>query len=364
MNKVVGILSMQRVCNYGSFLQAYALKNILKNNGAKDVYFIDIESGKLLLSSKKLFLTRVMNIFNILITGKLFSRIKDKHFIRILNRKFVTEYYPMLELEKNNPTHFDLVVIGSDEVFNCCQYTPWGYTKQLYGNINNVDKVISYAASFGHTRYEQLENFHITKEISYSLQHLSKISVRDLNSFNIIEKLTRQKPYIHLDPVLMYDFSKEIEQLEPVNLTNYVIIYTYQGRINDKTEIKKIKEFAQNKKIISIFSRYDWCDESIIPDTPFDVLNWFKNADCIITDTFHGTIFSIITRREFWTIIRNSNKEKISFLLKRFNLENRSINLKDRDFTFNDSKIDYEGVNRIINDERIKSYDYIKESLK
>lgn len=91
-----------------------------------------------------------------------------------------------------------------------------------------------------------------------------------------------------------------------------MLIYSYQGRISNKDEIKKIVEFAKLKglRLISVFCRYNWCDKAIIPDTPFDVLAWFKGASFVVTDTFHGTIFSVITHRSFCSLIRNDNEQK------------------------------------------------------
>lgn len=365
-NKTVGILSMQRVINYGSFLQAYALKQLLLTNGAEDVSFIDIRPGKQLpgyeaIGMKYLF-KKAIKLFSLLLPGKLSVRLRDHIFMKQLGMRFTRDYFPMLGLERPAPTHYDLVVIGSDEVFNCCQMSSWGYTPQLYGDIPNAEKVISYAGSFGHTIYEQLKFFKIDSEIADTLKKVSAISVRDSNSADIITKLTGVHPLIHLDPVLIYDFSKEIENSTKSNRKNYIIVYSYQGRITDKQEVLTIRKFAkeQNKRLISIFCQYDWCDETIVPDTPFDVLPWFKGADYIVTDTFHGTIFSIITERPFVTLIRNSNKQKISYLLDKLKLQNRIVT-----DTVQIPKVliqipNYSDTRMIIQSEKCKTNDYLQ----
>ena len=334
MGKKVGILSMQRVINYGSFLQAYALKQLLLQNGADEVYFIDIEKGRELpgfeYSKSQSKWYKLKRLLQIIFTGLLFQKIRDRKFSKRL-RKSIEDCFPILELDKVAPKEFDLVVIGSDEVFNCCQPAPWGYTLQLYGKVLNARKVISYAGSFGHTRYEQLVQLGIDKEIGETMKTMAAISVRDQNSYDIVEKLTGIKAEMHLDPVLIYGYEKEITERKINYPEKYMVVYSYQGRIKDKKEIKEITSFAKEHKLklISIFCRYDWCDEAIIPETPFDVLGWFKGAEYVVTDTFHGTIFSIITGRKFVTLVRKkatvTNEEKVSSLLRQLGLEERGV---------------------------------------
>ena len=121
-------------------------------------------------------------------------------------------------------------------------------------------------------------------------------------------------------------------------------------------------------KLISIFCRYDWCDEAIIPETPFDVLGWFKGAEYVVTDTFHGTIFSIITGRKFVTLVRKSgrvtNREKISSLLRQLELEERcvGVNMKMLRCKFGDG-IDWNGCDEILLRNRLYSRKYLERVI-
>src|SRR5699024_10095082 len=107
--------------------------------------------------------------------------------------------------------------------------------------------------------------------------------------------------------------------------------YAYRNRLNNK-EKTAIINFAKkkNKKIIGLGGYQDFVDE-YINATPFELLAYVKNADYVITDTFHGTIFSIISHRKFVSFIRKSkdgsygNQEKMEDLLQRFNLIHRAI---------------------------------------
>lgn len=361
-SKVVGILSMQQVLNYGSFLQAYALKQLLLQSGTDEVHFIDINPGYILrgFESATKF-GRALRAIKLCLTGRLPSKIRELKFDNKM-RASIARNLSTLGLDEQSPKEFDVAVIGSDEVFNCCQVSSWGYTTQLYGNIPEAKKVISYAGSFGHTTYEQLVDLGIDQEIGDTLKTMSAISVRDQNSYEIVEKTAGIKPEIHLDPVLIYGYEKEIKQRTVAYSEKYMIVYSYQGRINDRDEINEIVSFASTKrlKLISIFCRYDWCDEAVIPDTPFDVLAWFKSAEYIVTDTFHGTIFSVITHRPFFSLVRSSNRQKLGYLLEKLGLRERGNNSLSSEMELH---IDYNLVEEVLKQERERTRGYLRSMI-
>lgn len=358
---------MQKVLNYGSYLQAYALKQMLLNNGANSVSFIDIKKGKP-LPGFELKERNLKDIFSRLIevvsAGKLASCFRDYLFIRKVYRSIIANF-DILGLNSPLPKRFDLVVIGSDEVFNCCQKSEWGYDLQLYGDIPEADKVISYAGSFGHTTLEQLYELGISDEIGKTMSSMEAISVRDQNSKEIVERITGRVPDVHLDPVLIYGYKKEIEYICDDIEEEYVLIYSYHTRINDPVEIDKICKFAHSKglKLFSVFCRYDWCDKAIIPDSPIEVLKWFKKATHVITDTFHGTIFSIITHSSFCTIIRDSNLQKLSSLLSHLKLSDRKLDNTQCIDDVLSQNIDYTMTEEILDSHRKISQDYLVRHL-
>lgn len=354
-NPSVGILSMQRVINYGSFLQAYALKQLLKQNGAGAVYFIDIIPGRILVensdANKNKWIRYAKKLIGLVSSSRFISRIKTFFYSRKLAKTIESSWH-MLDLQSKPDSPLDLIVIGSDEVFNCCQGVSWGYTTQLFGDIpKSVAKdIISYAGSFGYTDYKMLKSYSIDLEVATHLNKLKSISVRDENSASIVERLTGKFPFVHVDPVLAYGYENEIAEFKEAPFPEpYMVIYSYQGRISDKLEIEAIRRYARanNLKLVSIFSRYDWCDIYALPDTPIEVLRWFKYADCIVTDTFHGTIFSIITESRFVSLLRPSNKNKLGFLLKQLGLSDRASGASDMQVKLS-QKPDYKDCNSIL----------------
>ena len=363
----ISILSMQKVINYGSFMQAYALHSIIKDVTSENPCFVDIKSGKKIIQYTKF--DKIKSILKSIARGLFFEKIKDRKYLNTLKQQFEQSFFKILDLQNEyNDNNYDYCVIGSDEVFHCCQNTPWGFTKQLYGDVRNASKVISYAGSFGATTIELIKSYGLEKEIVDSLKKLRAISVRDKNSYEIIKELLPQANiYQHVDPVLLYDFSSKMhESSEIYPSEDYLVVYSYTGRINNKKEIKSINQFAKkhNLKIYTIFCRYNWADKTIIPETPFQLLRWFSKAKYIISDTFHGTIFSIITHKKFCTLVRQSNIEKLSSLLEVFNLKDRMIfDASDIENKI-DNEIDYVYVDEVRKNELEKSKSYLREYIK
>lgn len=357
--KKIGIMSMQRIKNYGSFLQAYGLKKTLMNIGC-DVQFVDYQIEPPIVETKKssIFskIKKHLNIYQYMQGKKM-----DKEF----GRRYEEEFLKMINVgkEKNYHPNIDHLVIGSDEVFNCLQAgTTVGYSKELFGkNYENIP-TSTYAACFGSTTYPRLVEHGIAQEVGEMLSKINNLSVRDENTFETVKKLTNRDSIINLDPVLISDFSDEIKN-KSVKHENYIIVYAYRGRIT-KEEQKKIKEFAKQhkKKIISIGTYQDVADINLMLD-PFELLAYFKKADFVITDTFHGTVFSIKYNTNFATIIRESNKQKLADLLKRLKLENRCCDDLNQLNNLYQEKIDFKETNGIIEEQKENTYQYLKNIL-
>ena len=331
MNKnKIGIMTMQRIVNYGSFMQAYALKSLIEENTNSIVHFVDYKFEKAFLKEE-----------NSNVIKKVLKNLNIYDFIRKkkMQHNFI-DYY-------NN---------------YCIQPWPVGYSRNLFGyDYSNKVKTISYAASFGSTKIDMLREYKIDNEIKDLLQGFKNISVRDENSYNIVNELTQQKPIISLDPVLVYDFN--VSNNTAVDINNYIILYAYTGRIS-RTEEKIIKRFAKknNKKIVSIGFYQRIADKNIIIN-PFDIFSYFRNADFVITDTFHGSIFAIKTHTNFCTLIRNGNKNKVYDMLRRLDKTDRIIeDLNSIDEMYRD-KIDFKNTDAIIKKEREKTIQYLINNL-
>ena len=302
----VGILSMQRIKNYGSFLQAYGLKKLIENIG-HSVEFVDYHIEKPIInetSGKNDKMNKAIKALKG--NAPLFQKIQ---YI-IHKNNFGKKYYKLLDLpEKPNYTpQLDTLVIGSDEVFNCIQSNKnVGYSMELFGKNSHAKRMITYAASFGNTTLKKIKQYNKVEEITELLNNINSISVRDENSGKIVKDLTKKEVEYNLDPVLIYDYMNECNLIPKLYIKEkYMIVYAYANRISNE-EAKYIKNFAKNKKLkVYAIGGPQKCADKFIDCSPFEVLAYFENAEMIITDTFHGSIFSIINQKPFVTIVRKS----------------------------------------------------------
>lgn len=352
----IGILSMQKILNYGSFLQAFSLKMQFEQRG-HEVFFIDIKPGRKIVNLPP-------NKINLLskFDKYVFKRIENYILSKKMKRIHIDDYTKYLEINKklSEGEKYDLVVIGSDEVFNATQPSSWGFTTQLFGYVENAKKVVTYAASCGQTTYESIEKYGITQDIAKSMKNFSSISVRDFNTYDFVKKLTGKEPYIHVDPVFLSDYDMYIPAIKTKK--PYILIYAYPNRISDEKDIAAIKKFAnkQNLQILCIGMQQRWCSNNK-PATAFELLGYFKNADYVITDTFHGTVFSIKYNKKFGVLIRESNRNKLSGLLNQFGLMDRCINDAEDIGSVMTSPINYKTVNLCVEQEKEKAYRYLND---
>lgn len=360
----VGIISMQKVPNYGSYLQAYALKQIILNAGADSVDFLDIEKGRQFLHESKT--NRVIDILKVFLSGKAVARIKTRSYLKIRRGRFLP-YYEYFRNDNPTDTIYDLAVIGSDEVFNCCQPSPWGFSRQLFGDVENSRKTISYAVSFGSTTLRDIEKYHLNGEIAECLEMMGSVSVRDDISFQIVKYLTGKEPQKHLDPVLIYGYKEELNRdvRDVIPQEDFMIVYSYAGRIDDRKEIKSIKAFARQHglRLYSLFCNYSWCDGEIVPEHPLQIPAIFRKARFAVTDTFHGTIFSVISHIKFGTLVRDNNAQKLLALLGGLGLIDRIVKTPELLSSVLKKDVNYDGVESILEEERKRTSSYLSQHI-
>lgn len=363
------ILSMQRVNNFGSLLQSYALKKILESLGHR-VKFIDINPNPqddfLVQMDKDNYSYEQLPQKNLKDKMDKYLLIRINHKLKNMLQEVKFEEFRrrVLEVKENtNNEEFDLCVIGSDEVFNCLTQSPWGFTSQLFGNVKQAREVITYAASCGTTTVEKLPES-VKERIKESFKNLKAISVRDENTGRFVSALGFNDFYFHLDPVLIGDFKNELKSVKlPYGLPKrFCLVYAYFNRINSQEEIKMIQCFCKknNLEIVSVGAPQIWIKKHIVVE-PFCIFKLFKLAQFVITDTFHGTIFAAKYSSKFAIIIRESNNNKLTDLVKRLELKKHVID--QNNINFCDYEFERIKFKRLIQAERKKSCDYLKKYI-
>ena len=355
----IGIISMQKIHNYGSFLQAYSLKHQLEKRG-HDVYFVDILPGRQIvpMPSYEGGIRKYLSKFD----RYVLKRVENYFFFKKMTRIHIDDYEQYLETAKtvSDGERFDLVIIGSDEVFNATAPSGWGFSTQLFGDVNNADRVVTYAASCGSTTVKRAMDCGIEGDLKRAMSNLEHISVRDVNTAEFARAFTDTDVQMHVDPVFISNYDDMIPAIK--SKRPYMLVYAYDNRIKDEREIAAIKAYAKDKglEILSVGMQQRWCNNNITANA-FELLSYVKGAECVVTDTFHGTVFSMKYNKRFVSLIRESNKNKLGGLLDQFDLSQRSVDNIDDIALVMDAEIDYAAVNEKIENEQKRSYKYLDE---
>jgi hypothetical protein len=290
--------------------------------------------------------------------GRTLYNVKKRSILRKFrtNQKMVGEFYSRAEA-------LEAVVIGSDEIFSI---EP-GLNPCFFGMGVQCDKVISYAASFGSTTMEYIQEKRATEFVGAGLKHISYRSVRDENSLNIVEALTGEKPSLVCDPVILYGYLDEVKEArskDKISKDRYILVYSYDNTMNEPDNVAKIRDYAKSKglRLYSVGFYHKWCDKNINVD-PLDIFDWFVGAEEVITDTFHGAVLSIVTNSNMYVKLKSTNRNKLLWLMKEYCLEDRVLDDFSSLAEISGKTIDFESVELRVKERREYSLDYLREAL-
>lgn len=354
----IGILTYYGVHNHGAVLQANALKTVLERKG-HECGFLEFKRSYSNISMQqankyKLGFGSVVFYAKYLKekgAGNIFYNVNKKRTLR----QFRATNIPMIG--KHEDFTGDLVVIGSDEVFSL----EIGINPFLYGNGIKAKHIISYAGCFGPTTYEDIVEQNQQKMISDGLHRMDAVSVRDQNSMKTVKMTAGIDATLVCDPVILYGYEKEMECFIPP-MKDYVLIYSYDKNLNDVAEYGYIRKYAEkrNLKIVSVGFYHKWCKS--IDASPFELLGWIKNAKLIITDTFHGSVLSIICNTPAVVKLRG-NQNKLQFLLSEYGLLDRTISDFSEMEAVANKSVDFTAVNDTIMERREVSMKFLDDAL-
>lgn len=366
MKKKVAIITFEFNYNYGAILQTTALKNFLNAQG----YEVDIVNrgwGKLpppishLADYKQI----ISNVVGSLYTLRSIRRFKKKYWK--LTKQLKSEKEIEVCLEK-----YDVIVIGSDQIWNsACIETQGLYYFGIHTNPK-VQKVIAYAPSFGHDYFES--STEVIERISKHLKLFRALSIRENEGSKILKNLFKINDVTCvLDPTMLMtkDFYNKLANKKSSRgktLAFYIL---------DMTPEKKtiIETFAQEHGLQLVnMNRPERIDtknlfvrlKSLKYPSIESWLQKIINAEFVITDSYHGTVFSILFNKQFLTFGNpNRGMSRFNTLLSRFGLNehlltpeqylSKAISIED---------IDYSRVNAILNKERDKSSSFLIGALK
>lgn len=357
----IGIITFHCSYNYGSALQAFALKTLLEKNGyevniidfiyKKDFEHYRLFRTKLYCKNPKAFISDVLFYNKNKIRKNNFELFARKYFS--LTKKTYYNYRNMNELNKE----YDIFICGSDQIWNldCTQ----GVEPAYFLKFVNKDKLkIAYAPSLAHVKFAKNYN----EDLKKAIEDLDYISVREKSTLPLIQPLTRKKVNVVLDPTLLLD-QKDYELITDHNKQEDEYIFVYMLEYNPEL-VKYCNEFSNKKKIKVVYIANNKFigikGKNAFGIGPDKFLQYIKEAKYIITNSFHATVFSVIFSKKFITFTTKHSSSRMLDLLNNLGLSKCIYN---NNFDI-DKNINYNIVQKNLISMRQNSIDYLNKALK
>lgn len=381
MNKKIGIITHPLRTNYGGLLQAYALQSVLKKNNHSPITE-RISNNRTFCQTR--FIAFIIGFISFLLRRRKFSQIflvptlKEERHISQYTHMFIEKYINTIDtFSDEDYDEFDVIIAGSDQVWRTSSCDSRIHIDRSFLNLPVNDKClkISYAASFGHDKWNYTNKN--TEHIKNIIKDFKAVSVREKGGVDVCEKHLNIKPTHVLDPTLLLDKNDYLSLLSNDIQCKFNGVFVY---VLDKTDFIKdvirltsdslnINSFEINPKQYNELTFWDKLlgktSDLIFPP----VENWiasFRDSDMVITDSFHGTVFSIIFKKQFISIINEDRgASRFISLLEMFGLEDRLVkneNLTSINFLLSE-KIDYNHVDVILKEKQKESLYFLLEAI-
>jgi hypothetical protein len=375
----IGILTQPLHNNYGGLLQNYALQAVLSDLGhevltiniRRNVYnhplikLASVLKRSLLKASGRDIVIRAWPTKNEL-------KIISHNTNSFVNRKIKTTKLFTQKINENllKEYAFDAYIVGSDQVWRP------RYSSQLstffldFLQSNSKVRKIAYAASFGVDDWEFTNKQ--TEKFGKLLKLFDAVSVREDSAVKLSKNYFDVEATQLLDPTMLIDLSdytslveKENVEQSPGNLFTYIL-----DKESDKLKIIDDIAHTYNLKPFSVLPLKNFSEtgrkdiyDCVFP-APEKWIRGFMDAQFVVTDSFHGTVFSILFNKPFIAIAnKGRGLTRFTSLLKLFRLENRLIFSSEDFIPENLNEIDWDKTNAILNQEKEKSIQFLKKSF-
>ena len=367
----IAIVTIDDYINYGNRLQNYALTTLLQNKGYNVVNGVRVYT-------KEDWVTRTNGILKKIVKRMMpFALVENKVICGIPSRQgllkkreekfvdFIKEYTTVLDplVEKKNKDVYNVLkksqieyaVAGSDQVWNP-HYEAKGYE---FLSFMPSERRLSFAASIGVENIPEDDKEYFKRR----LLGMQYISVREERAAQIIHELTGREADITLDPTLLLEKEewKKIVRKPQLDIKDKYICTYFLGEMPDAVRI-----FAQEKGM-TLYCLNDENDADLFTIDPAEFLYMIKNAEYVLTDSFHAVAFSIKFNKEFYVFDRKQEGvrnmfSRIETITKRFKLENR---IQDREKVFEQPNITHwEEINEELRIEKDRSMRKLLEQMR
>lgn len=354
LNMKIGILTHHTVVNFGAFLQAYALQEAISrirpNDTVEIINYIPLKHflintlGWFLWYKNRQNWKNWGNIFRLPFTLRR-ERVK---YMNLSPRCFSADAVSKMR--------YDIIVIGSDEVWNYADRKSYNPIK--FGYSIDSAKLVAYAPSAGNSNIDIIPDL-----VKIGLNKFSHLSGRDRRTVYLAQKATNKKVTEVLDPTFLHTLPTVTNPYIPQG--DYILFY-YCEHLPEKIKIQ-IYNYAKSHGLEIIGagdSDKDYC-KCNVNMTPFQWAGMFRYAKFVFTGTFHGAVFSIINNRQFKVYLTNQGRiAKVGALLDSLGISGRLI---DENYIFDlceqEHEINYTEVNDVIAAKKEISLEYLNEAL-
>ena len=347
----VCIVTVYDSINSGSYWQAYALGQILKMRGYEVYYYKRPQKD----ASSSL----AVQLKNIIRKLLLLHFIETYDYIRqIISFKKRHQDFPIIDKSNKQFEYIDCFILGSDTIWNLNSVYFKNNKATFWGDIFCNKKVISYAGSIANTKYELLA----AHNCAYSIKNWESISVRDAYTKNTFSKLTDRIIHLVCDPTLLLSENHYKGLCEP-KTGNYIFLYLFK-KLNHTQDLQLLTFAAKNHmEIICGTNRNISTNiKGFIINNPYNFMAYMLGAKYVITDNYHGTVFSTNFNKQF--VVINRDLIKVQDFLSLIGLADRIV---DRESDINDTMhqtINYDYANQILQELKRDSLIFLEENLK
>lgn len=356
----VGIITFHRPINFGACLQAFALAKKLDSMNVENeiIDYRNEEQERQISNTKFKSAQGIKNKLKCILFGKAYKA-KEKKFREFLNNNIgmSKNVYTSLNINDANK-QYDIFLSGSDQVWNL-KLTNKDYNYFLkFVNNNNLKK--SYASSFG---YSSIPNEY-KAECKKQLECYARIAVREQQAQNMIMDLTNRCCDVVLDPTLLLSRDEWLSYSKKPNMVipqKYILLYAVSPTDDD---YNIARELAKKEKMKVILINYTMMHvmgmKNCLNIGPAEFLWLVANASLVITNSFHGTAFSINFNKPFYVRLsskKNNGNSRIENLINIVDLKDRYIEKAEN---IHDTNINWQEINDILSEEREKSLKYLK----
>lgn len=366
MNKLkIGIITFHKALSYGAGFQAYALQEYLIQKG-HEVEIIDYVPKRFTFGGLVLKQPKNKSLKSKVIKFIPYTVCKCTQFL--LMKRFVQKYIKLSFLKYKSSKDFidadynyDDVVTGSDQVWNL-NFDSFDAIKPYLLDVKDEHiKRISYASSIGMDSFDEIDNA-TKKEFSKLLLKYSKISVRENSAVELLASIGVESQLV-LDPTFLLKKEEWLRLLAPPKIKQkYVFIY---GLYRNKGLYKFANELAQKNglAIVNMADSYDFNfkAKNKIVVTHEKLLGYIANAECVITDSFHGTALSVNMEKPIFVFPAPRYNTRLESLIGLLGLQDRYV--ANTDFVVDGIDMDYAKISKKLEMERNKSFEFLNEAL-